>query len=82
MTHFEPGKKHFDQKDTEESKFRVKIVQKRRISQFFAQKRRKTAPKVPKTSKSPKSRFWQLVESIPLSVISQNSAKKFISGRF
>ena len=69
-------KRFLDQNDAEEPKFRIKIVQTRRISQFFAQKRRKTAPKVPKTSKSPKSRFWQLVESIPLSVISQNSAKK------
>ena len=58
MAHFEPGKKkHFDQKDTEESKFRIKIVQKRRISQFFAQKRRKTAPKVPKNVKIAKIAF-------------------------
>ena len=74
-----PQPDFFDQNDAEESKFRIKIVQKRRISQFFAQKRRETAPTVPKTSKS---RFWQLVESIPLSVISQNSAKKLFPAVF
>ena len=71
-------KRFFDQNDTEESKFRIKIVQKRRISHCFWRKNvEKQRQKCQKTSKSPKSCFWQLVESIPLSVISQNSANIF-----